>query len=100
MACEGERKPDGLATLAFYFRECSGWRPVSFRSEGSVPAEGPPHSRPHRAIHSAGAEPDAKQRSRTMGSTRPEAITQRMDDASVGLDGSIRQLARMLAIVD
>ena len=35
-----------------------------------------------------------------MGSTRPEAITQRMDDASVGLDGSIRQLARMLAIVD
>ena len=32
--------------------------------------------------------------------TRPEAVTERMDAASVGLDGSIRQLARMLAIVD
>ena len=35
-----------------------------------------------------------------MGLTRPEAITQRMDEASVGLEGAIRSLARMLAIVD
>ena len=35
-----------------------------------------------------------------MGLTRPEAITERMDAASAGLEGGIRSLARMLAIVD